>query len=76
MFKHSISLFLNVFLVIFHVTVNYLSFFFCRNIQEDACGDAEISNRGHQSSTGSPSVEKMEIAASLMKAVIMFVFNA
>ncbi|GMN47978.1 hypothetical protein TIFTF001_017155 [Ficus carica] len=38
-----------------------------RNIQEDDSTDAEISNGDHQSSGGSPSVEKMEMVASGMK---------
>lgn len=42
---------------------------FCRNIQEDVSTDAEIPNGDHQSSGGSPSVEKVEIGASAMKAV-------
>lgn len=39
-----------------------------RNIQEDVSTDAEIPNGDHQSSGGSPSVEKVEIGASAMKA--------
>jgi hypothetical protein len=44
----------------------------CRNIQEDASMDAEISNGDNQSSGESPSVEKVGVADPDTIAVIYF----